>query len=407
MKIARNFVLFLVLGLLGYPQVSGAQISDAPGVTVPSTSSPTTLPTGVTLQSGISYDSSSPSDLLDAYLPKPSEVPAPAVVLIHGGGWVSGSRTDLSSEAARFAAAGFAAFTIDYRLEDPGDCLKQGPEGSDLLVCPAANPIPWVDPIEDAQTAVMYVIDNASDFNINPKRVGVLGASAGGWIAGMLATIGLASNADAQAETISPAPSTARLQVAVTWSGIFDLTTLQPTKVGQLPSGCAGDANCIDKFAPTGFDDLTGCTLQQCPQDFSEASPVTHVTNKNTPLYMFNSAQELVPVAQPQEMAAALSKVGVANNVVILPGEQHAQEYFDQAWDQTLAYFTQYLGNPLESPPTTSSPTTSPSQSNTTKTTIPWLLIGAGVLGAFALVGIMLIVARSRQAKNSHRQHKH
>ena len=106
---------------------------------------------------------------------------------------------------------------------------------------------------------------------------------------------------------------------------------------------------------------------------------------------MFNSAQELVPVAQPQEMAAALSKVGVANNVVILPGNQHAQEYFDQAWDQTLAYFTQYLGNPP----------------NTTKTTIPWLLIGAGVLGAFALVGIMLIVARSRQAKNSHRQHKH
>jgi len=106
-------------------------------------------------------------------------------------------------------------------------------------------------------------------------------------------------------------------------------------------------------------------------------------------------------------MAAALSKVGVANNVVILPGEQHAQEYFDQAWDQTLAYFTQYLGNPLESPPATSSPATSPKQSNTTKTTIPWLLIGAGVLGAFALVGIMVIVARSRQAKNSHRQHKH
>lgn len=394
-------MLFLLLGLLGYPQVSGAQISDAPGVTVPSTSSPTTLPTGATLQSGISYDSSSPGDLLDAYLPKPSKVRAPAVVLIHGGGWVAGSRTDLSSEAAQFAAAGFAAFTIDYRLEDPGGCQATP------LDCAATNTIPWVDPIEDAQTAVMYVIDNASDFNINPKRVGVLGASAGGWIAGMLATIGLVSNANAQAETISPAPSPAHLQVVVSWSGIFDLTTIEPTEVGQLPSGCAGDANCITKLAPTGFDDLTGCTLQQCPQDFSEASPVTHVANKNTPLYMFNSAQELVPVAQPQEMAAALSKVGVVNNVVILPGDQHAQQYSDQAWDQTLAYFTQYLGNPLESPPTTSPPTTSPRKSNTTKTTIPWLLIGTGVLGAFALIGIMLIVVRFRQAKNSHRQHKH
>ena len=53
---------------------------------------------------------------LDLYLPRAAAVPAPVVVLVHGGGWRSGERSNLAPLAVRLAARGYAAATVTYRL---------------------------------------------------------------------------------------------------------------------------------------------------------------------------------------------------------------------------------------------------------------------------------------------------
>nr|MBA2601652.1 alpha/beta hydrolase fold domain-containing protein [Actinomycetota bacterium] len=77
--------------------------------------------------------------LLDEYLPG-SEGPLPAVPVLHGGGWKGGDRTVIAPEAQDFAAAGFAAYAVDFRNAPGGT-------GDD----------PWPAQIEDLQAAVRYV----------------------------------------------------------------------------------------------------------------------------------------------------------------------------------------------------------------------------------------------------------
>src|SRR2546422_11513156 len=59
--------------------------------------------------------------LLDVYEPSGGG-PFPAIVLVHGGGWKSGSRTVVADEAATLARAGFVVFDIDYRLACKAEC---------------------------------------------------------------------------------------------------------------------------------------------------------------------------------------------------------------------------------------------------------------------------------------------
>src|SRR5688572_2143046 len=53
---------------------------------------------------------------LDAYVPARVGRPVPGILVVHGGGWRSGSKRQLSLQAYAFARAGLAAFAIDYRL---------------------------------------------------------------------------------------------------------------------------------------------------------------------------------------------------------------------------------------------------------------------------------------------------
>jgi len=393
----KVFLLVFVTFLLALPNFAGAssktQISDLPGVTTPPTSTPVELAPGVVLKSGMQYgvdesDARTP-ELFDAYLPAPSEQRAPAVILIHGGGWVSGSRTDLAPEAARFAAAGFAAFTIDYRLETQ------------------QHGIPWNDPIDDVQEAIRYIASNADTFGVDPNRIGILGASAGGWLAGMIATLGTDKYALGESPSPTPSSNAVKISVVVTWSGIFDLTTLQPRQEGELPSGCDNDPNCLIKLDPGGFKDLTGCDIDACPDQFSEASPVNHVTGITTPMYMFNSDDELVPVAQPQAMGAVLSAKSVANDVVIIPGSLHAQQYADTVWNQTLSFLTQYLGESV--PSASSPPSINGSKSETkpsTESDTTWLAVVVAVAAVLALLVSAIAWRRHRHRSARSKHHK-
>lgn len=104
--------------------------------------------------------------LMDVFTPK-TEGAKPAIVVVHGGGWLKGDKSKFRALAIRLAKSGFVTAAIEYRLGNEAHF-------------PAA--------IHDCNSAVKFLRANANDFEIDPKRIGVVGGSAGGHLAGLMAS---------------------------------------------------------------------------------------------------------------------------------------------------------------------------------------------------------------------------
>ncbi len=273
--------------------------------------------------------------LLDAYLPSAAKTTRPAVVLVHGGGWRGGDKRDFAAEARRFADIGWVAFSVGYRLTTPS-------------AFPAE--------VDDVTAAIRWVRAHAGDYGVDPSRIGALGASAGGHLVAMLATVGE-----------GPPDAGARIRAGVSWSGPMDLARL------ASPGGAP------DLTAP-----LFACTPAACPDQWSAASPVGQVDPTDAPLLLINSSDELIPLDQAQEMADRLRGAGVEHRLDVLAGHRHAQDFSDDEWEPTVAFLRRFL-EPPEAPAGLSSRMGG----------VHWVAIGAGVVGVLVVAG--LIVGRRRR----------
>src|SRR4051794_33439075 len=95
--------------------------------------------------------------------------PRPAIVVIHGGGWLEGDKSSFASRQDRvpgnivdFAALGFVAVSINYRL---------------------SGEAPFPAALEDCKSAVRWLRAHARDYNLDPDHIGAYGNSAGGHLA--------------------------------------------------------------------------------------------------------------------------------------------------------------------------------------------------------------------------------
>ena len=144
---------------------------------------------------------------LDASVPA-GKGPFPMVILIHGGGWGGGDkRQDFKALEKPLTEAGFAWFSINYRL---------------------APKHPWPACFEDVQAAIRWVRDHAAEYQGDPKRIALIGYSAGGQLATLAAVraddstrvqaiVGLAPAADLVAD------SKRRGQVSLSLQNLLDL----------------------------------------------------------------------------------------------------------------------------------------------------------------------------------------
>jgi acetyl esterase/lipase len=209
-----------------------------------------------------------------------------AVVLIHGGGWHSGSKKSLDPTALRFAQSGWTAFSISYRLVPPA---------------------PWYAAKADALAAVRWVRAHASQFGFDPGRLAVFGTSAGGNLAALVATVGRGGRLVA---------------AAASWSGPMDLTTFTPRGVIRRYAGCA------------------------CPSRLRALSPVSFVGAGDAPLLLANSTRELVPLGQATEMARRLARAGIPRRLIVYGGSRHAVAYERDAWQPTLRFLASRTQDP-------------------------------------------------------------
>jgi acetyl esterase/lipase len=106
---------------------------------------------------------------LKVFLPKSTDVPAPAIIVYPGGGYAGLEEPFEGANIAEwFQARGWAAFVLKYRVP--------------------AHGYPHPVPLLDAQRAMRLVRRRAPSWKIDPERVGIMGFSAGGHLAATLAT---------------------------------------------------------------------------------------------------------------------------------------------------------------------------------------------------------------------------
>lgn len=151
----------------------------------------------------------------DLYTP-PGAGPFPAIVMIHGGSWRSGHKSELRKLSADLAAQGYVCFSIDYDTH------------------PRSFPYSW----QESRAAVAFLRAHAAEYHADPRRIAVLGTSAGGQLAALLAvapegpapiTSATADASPGPASTSIPAPAapptpqSVPVAAAILFNGGYDL----------------------------------------------------------------------------------------------------------------------------------------------------------------------------------------
>lgn len=294
--------LAAVLGLAADPAAAAG-----PGV------SPS--PPGVVVHDDVVYGTDNGQALkLDEYLPASRTGPVPAVIVIHGGGWTGGNRTETKFVAIELARSGFEAFNIGYRLAGPGATGYPGE-------------------VSDAEEAVSWVQDNAAHLGVEPTEIGALGASAGGNLALELGTL--------RRDPSSPAPF---VKAVVSWSGPTNLVPLAHLGLRSCRPLRACPRGSLRGFWYWSLSEYLGCNLAHCTNTLRQASPVTHVRLGGAPLMVWNSTEELVPLSQVVDLVRRAHAIGEPVAVDLVPGHLHATQYTLYALGQTIAFLHQQLG---------------------------------------------------------------
>src|SRR6476620_11048734 len=114
-------------------------------------------------QDGIVYGEAGGEKLTMDYYPPAGPAPHPAAISIHGGGFVHGTSKNNSEAYCAYllAPAVYAVFSINYRL---------------------APKFPYPAMVEDVERAIRYIRHHAKKWDADPKRIALVGGSAGGYL---------------------------------------------------------------------------------------------------------------------------------------------------------------------------------------------------------------------------------
>lgn len=251
----------------------------------------------------VAYASVSPAQRLDLYRPLHPDGKLPVVVLIHGGGFTGGDKSDLDDTAASLVAHGYAVANVNYRL---------APEG----VFPA--------PVVDVKAAIRWLRANAAGYDLDPARFGALGESAGAYLAEMVGTWGHVASPDDAALGNINVPSTVRAVVDL--FGPVDFTAID----GQLRAdGCPASALTHD--SPSGYESrLLGHQITTVPGLVWLANPLTYVGSGQVPPPFdieHGQADCTVPYQQSEELANGLRAAGGQVDLTVVPGAGHGASY--------------------------------------------------------------------------------
>jgi acetyl esterase/lipase len=224
---------------------------------------------------------------VDLYVRRTPNTAAPTIIFIHGGGWSGGSKETKGLAILPYLEMGMNVVNVEYRL-------------SKVALAPAA--------VEDCRCAVRWVIQHAKEYGIDTTRLVVTGESAGAHLALTTGMLPVSAGLD------RACAGTGELKIAavVNWYGISDVVELI-------------DGPNMKTYAVTWFASLPDRELIA-----KRVSPMTYVRAGIPPvLTIHGDADPTVPYNQSVRLHEALTRVGVANELMTIPGGKHGSDCCD------------------------------------------------------------------------------
>ncbi len=246
---------------------------------------------------------------LDVYTPKTNnrKETFPAVLLIHGGGWLVGSKENERVMAQHLALNGYVGIPVAYRL---------GFEAQ----YPAA--------VNDLKDAVVWARKHAKKYNINPDKIAVLGASAGAQLA---ALIGVTPNS----KLYEPDPKISdEVQAIVNVDGVVSF--IHPEAAAESKPG---------KKSMAGI--WLGGEKEENYEKWKEASPLEYVGKRTPPILFINSSHDRFHAGR-DDMISILNDHGIYNEVHTLPESPHSFWLMHPWFETTLSYTVNFLNKVLK-----------------------------------------------------------
>jgi len=215
----------------------------------------------------------------DVYLPA-GPGPHPALLCFHGGGWAHGSQRQYQEWGPWLAARGYALVAVDYRLSKN--------------VSPS-----WPGVHEDIRRALRWLVEEAPGLRVDPNRLGLVGDSAGGHMAALLAL----------EDWVRP-----HLRAVVGVYGIYDLLDWWEVTRKRRDD-------------PVGA--LMGRTPAEAPEAYRGFSPLQGVEAQGVPpgvpyLIIHGEQDPIVHHNQSERFIAALRAAGTEVETLFVPGAGHS-----------------------------------------------------------------------------------
>ncbi len=261
------------------------------------------IPDDVKVERDVAYLEDGRAEKADLYLPaKPDGKKRPAVLIIHGGGWTTGDKGAAReiNIGTTLVKNGYVGMSINYVLANAGKAT-------------------WPQNLHDCKTAVRWLRKNADRLGIDPERIGVIGGSAGGHLAAMVALTGADDGLDPKGPY---GEFSCKVRCAVDLYGPADLTSYV-----ILPM--LGKAKATD------------------PELYKKASPVNYADKFDPPvLILHGTADKVVALRQSELMAEALKKAGVEHKLEVIPDAPHTFHLQPKQRDLrplVIGFFDQWL----------------------------------------------------------------
>ncbi|MBI1729244.1 prolyl oligopeptidase family serine peptidase [Candidatus Acetothermia bacterium] len=237
----------------------------------------------------IIYGSADGTDLkLDIYRPAATAL-LPAILILHASNGTKSDPDLVVPWAQYLAGQGYLAIAVEHRLLP----FYGGPG------FPAQ--------LQDVKCAVRWARANATTWNINPDRIGILGFSSGGWLAELVGTTDNSSNLEG---SCGDTPISSRVQAVIAYYSPSDL--LKMPAIGQYD---VGNVLIGKPCLPGPSQDATLCM---------QASPVTYISSDDPPFLLAHGTKDTnIPFEQSELMQSALSAAGVNVELVKVEGAGH------------------------------------------------------------------------------------
>jgi len=273
--------------------------------------------TVVRVEHNLAYLETERMERLDLYRPYPQSGLLPGLVVLHGGGWISGDKADAREQtiATELTGAGYVCASINYRLAAPGRSA-------------------WPDCLYDSKNAVRFLRRHAGEYGIDQARIGVIGCSAGAHLAAMVALTAEMANLEPGA----PYPDmSSRVSAAVLLYGVYHFETWQPVETDGTPKAFL---RAVPRY-------LFGGSMAEVPDRWREAAPVHQAHPDAPPLLLIHGLDDVaVPPDQTTELASALAAVGAPHEVHFQPDAGHSFDFHPPGADlapRVIRFFDTHL----------------------------------------------------------------